>query len=202
MPPRKRFLDSSESKTEVPANANLGKVDKLGNLSAKVVAIEVEKHADHYVAAMKDVPSEHMKVLLEKMSYLALDKFVRSQNYSDSISSAVINSVMKATEDQFRKLYATDRSNDALKDPHLMLINIFNDENADMFSYTEGDKNEQSIPRLFTNAKEPRSAGSRTIVDTKEKFLRRLDLFPEGQLKDIMRSNVVVAGGSLLAGLD
>eukprot|EP01114_Cavostelium_apophysatum_P012914 TRINITY_DN3012_c0_g1_i4.p1 TRINITY_DN3012_c0_g1~~TRINITY_DN3012_c0_g1_i4.p1 ORF type:complete len:568 (+),score=114.98 TRINITY_DN3012_c0_g1_i4:34-1737(+) len=197
MLPQKRLLDSSD-----PSEANAGKIGKLGELSAKVVAMEVEKHADHYVAAMKNVPSEHMKLLLEKMSYLALDKFVRSQNYSDSISSAVINSVMKATEDRFRKLFAIDRNSDELRDPHLMLINVFNDENADMFSYTEGDKNEQSIPRLFTYAKQPRNAGVRTVVDSKEEFCRRFDIFTERQLSDINWNNVFVAGGSVLAALD
>ena len=44
---------------------------------------------------------------------------------------------MKETEQHFRHLFATERDNEELQDPHLMLINVY--ENEDSFQYHPGD---------------------------------------------------------------
>lgn len=54
-------------------------------------------------------------------------------------------------ENKYRELYAQDRKNKILDDPHLMMINAH--QNADIFQYVQETEKEQKIPRIFQKQK-------------------------------------------------
>ena len=54
-------------------------------------------------------------------------------------------------ENKYRELYAQDRKNKILDDPHLMMINAH--QNADIFQFVQETEEEQKIPRIFQKQK-------------------------------------------------
>lgn len=100
-------------------------------------------------------------------------------------------------ENGYRELFAQVRDSPILSDNHLMLVDVFSDEN--LFKYAHLSKEEEELPKVFT-LKEPKPAGASAIVDKKE-FERNFSIFSEDQLKYLNWENVIAAGGSVLAAL-
>jgi hypothetical protein len=97
-------------------------------------------------------------------------------------------------ENTYREMFAQDRDNAALNDPHLMLVPVH--DNKDIFLYQEESPEEAKIPHVFPIDR--KTPGTTCVVNPKE-FSRNLDVFTESTLRFINWDNVFMAGGSVLA---
>ncbi len=107
-------------------------------------------------------------------------------------------------ERQLRELYANDPKGDAVQNPYTGLLSVF-----DINNYSETMK---ARPRTFfdeENRKEQiifpipvekrNSLGDPVTVEHYSDFVHQWEIFSEGSLAEIDWSNIVVAGGSVLA---
>ncbi|KAG2387067.1 hypothetical protein C9374_002102 [Naegleria lovaniensis] len=120
------------------------------------------------------------------------------------------NIKMKEEEDYIRHLFATDRENPILNDPYLLLINIFENEKT-RTSFRKEDPPAQ-VPLIF-NFENPMEKSELTqkqaivvppipkICANRGQFIAQFNAFTYGIFKDMDWSNIVCAGGSVVAAL-
>ncbi|KAH3766016.1 ankyrin repeat protein [Pelomyxa schiedti] len=101
-----------------------------------------------------------------------------------------------AREDKYRKLFVADPTNAELKDPYLLLTNIY--ENSHKYVYEAMDPDEEAVPKLFSKLKQPRPIGEPSIVP-QSTFKKNWEDFTCGILNGMNWEHVFVAGGSVLA---
>ena len=70
-------------------------VKTLKDFSLRVICKEIERNTPHYVEELKELPSEYMKQIFKRLSYIALEKFHDSNLYSDSIDSTIMKGKQK-----------------------------------------------------------------------------------------------------------
>lgn len=107
-------------------------------------------------------------------------------------------------ETQLRVLFASERAHPRLADPHVGLVDLFNNAPVDLRITRARVVNEQDA-----NFKEKyiipipdikrRAEGTSSMVGNIAEFRAHLDAFSEGSLGRIPWTNVIVAGGSVLA---
>ena len=98
---------------------------------------------------------------------------------------------IKATEDRYRSLFASSPNSRELEDPHLGLINVF--ENRDSFTFSPSPP---SSPEILASKKQLDSGPS---VVSREIFLDNWKRFTINyRLDQLDWSNTFVAGGSVL----
>ncbi|KAF8959387.1 hypothetical protein BDZ97DRAFT_1705185 [Flammula alnicola] len=106
-------------------------------------------------------------------------------------------------EVELRKLFATDRQNTRLANPHVGLVDIFNAPDAIRTTrarVVEGkeDLNAQYVMPLAEENR--RKEGEPCMVADLEEFKKNWSIFTEGSLSQLVDwNNVVAAGGSILA---
>ncbi|KAJ7775677.1 ankyrin repeat protein [Mycena maculata] len=106
-------------------------------------------------------------------------------------------------ETQLRRLFATDKNNTHLRDPHVGLVDVF-DAPAEIRTTRarvlkdEADINAQYVmPLSETNR---RKEGTPSMVSDIEEFKKNWNIFSEGSLSQLLDwNNVVAAGGAVLA---
>ncbi|KAJ7775633.1 ankyrin repeat protein [Mycena maculata] len=106
-------------------------------------------------------------------------------------------------ETQLRRLFATDKNNARLSNPHVGLVDVF-DAPAEIRTTRarvvkdEADLNAQYVmPLSETNR---RKEGSPSMVSDIEEFQKNWNIFSEGSLSQLLDwNNVVAAGGAVLA---
>eukprot|EP01091_Cochliopodium_minus_P014082 TRINITY_DN470_c0_g2_i1.p1 TRINITY_DN470_c0_g2~~TRINITY_DN470_c0_g2_i1.p1 ORF type:complete len:1824 (-),score=771.42 TRINITY_DN470_c0_g2_i1:113-5584(-) len=102
-------------------------------------------------------------------------------------------------ENGYRELFAQTRDSPIISDNHLMLIDVF--KNNEIFKYAKWSKEEEELPKVFPIKKELlKPENGSCIVDSKE-FERNFNVFSEDQLRFLNWDNVLAAGGSILASL-
>jgi len=98
-------------------------------------------------------------------------------------------------ENCYRELFAQDRDNSLLKDPHAMLIPVH--KNDDIYFYGSNPPEQEKFT-LFPLGEKRKPAGLPCIVGAPE-FRRNFEVFSEFQLRYLNWDNVFLAGGSTLA---
>ncbi|KAG8952590.1 hypothetical protein FRC04_003951 [Tulasnella sp. 424] len=108
-------------------------------------------------------------------------------------------------EADLRRLFATDRSNSRLKDPHVGLVDVFGHNtdrikriHARAIKDDDDDLRKYHVMPLDNNAR--RKDGELSMASSLEDFKTRWAIFSEGALSQLTNwNNVVAAGGSVLA---
>ena len=107
-------------------------------------------------------------------------------------------------EAMLRKLWATDRSNTRLLDPHVGLVDVFDAPDAirktraRVVTDDSSDFNARHIHPL--SAERRRKEGEPAMVSSLDEFKKNWSIFTEGSLSQLLDwNNVVAAGGSVLA---
>ncbi|KAI0628020.1 ankyrin [Trametes polyzona] len=106
-------------------------------------------------------------------------------------------------EAELRKLFATDRDNARLNDPHVGLVDVFDapvDIRTTHARVVAGDDDLAARYILPLSEKQRRKDGEPAMVASLEEFKKNWAIFSEGSLSQLTDwSNVVVAGGSVQA---
>eukprot|EP01117_Protostelium_nocturnum_P006255 TRINITY_DN2256_c0_g3_i1.p1 TRINITY_DN2256_c0_g3~~TRINITY_DN2256_c0_g3_i1.p1 ORF type:complete len:1398 (+),score=544.34 TRINITY_DN2256_c0_g3_i1:123-4316(+) len=186
---------------------------KLSILASRVIAKDI---MDDFEGAKMFLDSIPQVFLQNIVPWLRWDVFERyrmlvyrtNPNPNSSLTVANKYQLLKSEEDYYRKLFATNRNHNALKDPHLLLINVH--KNMDLF-FLELDEEIDTIPKLCTAAVSSRTKFLMsvdgavpnlnydcTVVD-QPTFFHNFNVFTEGQLVHLDWNNVFAAGGSILA---
>ena len=100
-------------------------------------------------------------------------------------------------EEKYRRLFASDKHNSSLRDPHLNLINIM--DNVSTFKYQSLTNEEDSIPSLLSKHKTQKVTGSSCVCTSIDKFKDNWNAFTENQFNGLNWNNLFVAGGAVLA---
>ncbi|KZV73630.1 ankyrin [Peniophora sp. CONT] len=101
-------------------------------------------------------------------------------------------------EAELRRLFARDRSNKLLADPHVGLVDVFNSD-CDVLATQARATSDDSEHIFALPADQRRPTGSPALVQSLEVFQRNWSVFTEGALSQVDWSNVVVAGGAVQA---
>jgi hypothetical protein len=103
-------------------------------------------------------------------------------------------------EDHLRGLFVSNRSSAEIADPYVSCINVFRERAS--FEYQSLSPEEATIPRILQLGNTgTRAPGRGCAVVDKESFATAWEQFTGGQLAGLDWSNVVVAGGAVLAAL-
>jgi hypothetical protein len=106
-------------------------------------------------------------------------------------------------EGELRRLFATDKSNSRLIDPHVGLVDVFDAPVSIRTTRArvvndELDSSAQHVMPLAENHR--RKEGEPTMVSGLEEFKKNWSIFTENSLSQLFDwNNVVAAGGSVLA---
>jgi hypothetical protein len=136
----------------------------------------------------------------------AVQKFTgRLQTLPPGPGASLDDALQPAIDDEtkLRKLFATDKQNPRLADPHVGLIDVF--DAPDVIRTTRarvvqgsGDLSAQYVMPL-TEANR-RKDGTQCMVKSLEEFKKNWGIFTEGSLSQLIDwNNVIAAGGSVLA---
>lgn len=106
-------------------------------------------------------------------------------------------------EAELRKLFATDRQNSRLSDPHVGLVDVFaaSDNIRKTRARVVQNKEDLSAHHVMPLSPENRREdGAPCMVADLDEFKRNWSIFTEGSLSQLIDwNNVVAAGGSVLA---
>jgi len=106
-------------------------------------------------------------------------------------------------EAELRKLFATDRQNSLLADPHVGLVDVF--DAPDFIRTTrarvvQGNEDLSAKHVMPLSEENRRKEGTPSTVADLEEFKKNWAIFTEGSLSQLVDwNNVVAAGGSVLA---
>jgi len=101
-------------------------------------------------------------------------------------------------ECNIRHLFVVGSSTKETAEPHLMLLNVFDDYQN--WYYQDETFEEQQVPKLLRQSTKMGLRGSSIVVD-KQQFMQNWNKFTHGILEGLDWSNLLVAGGSVLANL-
>eukprot|EP01090_Pellita_catalonica_P000570 TRINITY_DN10390_c0_g1_i2.p1 TRINITY_DN10390_c0_g1~~TRINITY_DN10390_c0_g1_i2.p1 ORF type:complete len:665 (-),score=119.73 TRINITY_DN10390_c0_g1_i2:35-2029(-) len=121
----------------------------------------------------------------------------------DEVSGQDMTSEQRAIiqeEDRYRRMFAEERESSQLDDPHLLLLDVF-DQSEEQWKFKEETAEEKMVPHLLNHWRkaEPVEFEKRAIVATQKEFEKNFDEFTGGMFKGMDWSNVIVAGGAVLA---
>lgn len=120
---------------------------------------------------------------------------------SDSLNAALKPSIDEEIE--LRKLFANDRQNTRLSNPHVGLVDVFAASDAIRTTRARivADDDDLSAKYVMPLADaKRRKEGAPAMVNDLEEFKKNWAIFSEGSLSQLIDwSNIVAAGGSVLA---
>jgi len=139
-----------------------------------------------------------------------IQRFLAEIQQLPSESGASLDQVLKPTleyESELRKVFASDRDNDKLKDPHVGLVDLFGERTPDAVRrsrarvvVSEDDEAFAAHYVMPLPVAKRRKEGEQCIVSTVDDFKKNWAVFTEGSLGQLLDwSNVVAAGGSVLS---
>ena len=106
-------------------------------------------------------------------------------------------------EAKLRELYAQDRNNSLLQDPHINAIPVFDGHEQDMRirarEFDNPDHNKLYIMPLRDEDRKP--TGALSVVPSLDVFKSNFSIFSESSLDDLDWKNVVVAGSAVVTAL-
>ncbi|KAG5637903.1 hypothetical protein H0H81_002731 [Sphagnurus paluster] len=106
-------------------------------------------------------------------------------------------------EAELRKLFATDKTNARLTDPHVGLVDVFHAPADIRTTRARVLSDDQDLSRKYVmplSEANRRKEGSPSMVNDLEEFQKNWSIFTEGSLSQLTDwNNVVAAGGSVLA---
>ncbi|KAK0647124.1 hypothetical protein B0T16DRAFT_354017 [Cercophora newfieldiana] len=105
-------------------------------------------------------------------------------------------------EAELRSVFAQDRANPALEDPHINVLPLFTDNTKlittrarDLANESEEEKSRYIMP---LPADKRRPHGSPAVVSSLKEFQKNFNIFSESSLADLNWDNVVAAGSSVV----
>ncbi|KAL6076304.1 Ankyrin [Balamuthia mandrillaris] len=101
-------------------------------------------------------------------------------------------------ENEARNKFAENPNSYDLRDPHLLLFDVF--DGSHDWSFTEQTSEEKAVPKILTQWQDTSLSGS-TIVPNFQTFESNWESFTNGMFKGLDWNNVFVAGGAVLANL-
>ncbi|KAK0455652.1 uncharacterized protein EV420DRAFT_1692258 [Desarmillaria tabescens] len=135
---------------------------------------------------------------------------IEAQAFLERITSGIsLDEVLKPSLDdeaELRRLFATDKTNERLNNPCVGLVNVF-DAPKGTISVTRARevKNAEDLTAKYImplTEENRRQSGDPYMVPDMETFKKNWSIFTEGSLSQLLDwSNVVAAGGSVLASL-
>jgi hypothetical protein len=106
-------------------------------------------------------------------------------------------------EAELRRLFATDKNNPRLTNPHVGLVDVFDapvDVRTTRARVIKDDEDLEAKYVMPLDPKQRRAEGSPSTVQDLEEFKKNWSIFTENSLSQLLDwSNVVAAGGSVLA---
>ncbi|KAI0643463.1 ankyrin [Trametes meyenii] len=106
-------------------------------------------------------------------------------------------------EAELRKLFAIDKNNSRLQDPHVGLVDVFDAPSAIRTTRARIIANEEDLAARYVlplSDKQRRKDGEPAMVSSLDEFKQNWTIFSEGSLSQLADwSNVVAAGGSVQA---
>jgi len=118
------------------------------------------------------------------------------------IPMAEIMEPYRQYEAELRTVFAQDRTNPALNDPHLNVLPLFTENTKlittrarDLANETEEEKSRYIMP---LPADKRRPDGSPAVVSSIKEFQKNFSIFSESSLADMNWDNVVAAGSSVV----
>ena len=107
----------------------------------------------------------------------------------------------KAFESELRKVYAQDPTHDAVQDPNVNLVPVFDGHEKDIkirARKLEAESEEESSHYIMELDDDIRKdTGEPAVVASLKEFQHNFNLFSESSLTDLDWSNVVAAGSSV-----
>ncbi|KAF6843514.1 ankyrin repeat protein [Colletotrichum musicola] len=105
-------------------------------------------------------------------------------------------------ETQLRSVFAQDRKNPALDDPHINLVPLFNENTKNIktrarFLAAESQEEKERYIMALPDDKR-RANGSPAVVSSLKDFRKNFNIFSESSLTDMNWDNVVAAGSSVI----
>jgi len=178
-----------------PASWVCFNVPTLRDLAASTLTTEITKHMEFYRESLKTVPVDYMKQIMAHMSWSGFQRLRKIPHFAAIMSNTTKYNLLKQQEDHYRTLFVRMRDHPVLSDPSLMLVNPH--EDLSLFDFEDFEEEERSIPMIMPVHK--RTSGP-AVVSFPE-FQRNLDIFTEGQLRQLNWNNIFLAGGSVLASI-
>ena len=127
--------------------------------------------------------------------------FVSQVAQGVSLDDALAPAIKSETE--LRRLFATDRENPILNDPFIGLVDVFATPSSTRLTQARKVEGEQELDAhyVFPLPEEKRRADHEPAMTSNlDDFKTAFDIFSEGSLSQLTDwSNVIVAGGSVLA---
>ncbi|KAI0668109.1 ankyrin [Trametes maxima] len=120
-------------------------------------------------------------------------------------TDALLQALQPSLEDEaeLRKLFATDKNNLRLQDPHVGLVDVFDAPDAIRTTHARAVANEEDLSSRYVlplSDKQRRKDGEPAMVSSLDEFKQNWAIFSEGSLSQLADwSNVVAAGGSVQA---
>jgi len=106
-------------------------------------------------------------------------------------------------ETELRKLFATDKQNTRLADPHVGLVDVFDAPDVIRTSRARVVQGSEDLSAHYVmplNEVNRRKEGAPCMVKSLEEFKKNWGVFTEGSLSHLIDwKNVIAAGGSVLA---
>lgn len=135
-----------------------------------------------------------------------IEAFIARVNALPAGPGVSLDSVLQPSldeETELRKLFATDKENPRIANPHVGLVDVF--DAPDTIRTTRarvvdspGDRSAKYVMPVAIEAR--RDEGQPSIVTDLEEFKKNWAIFTEGSLSQLLDwNNVVAAGGSVLA---
>jgi hypothetical protein len=107
----------------------------------------------------------------------------------------------KAFESELRKVYAQEPTHDAVQDPHVNLVPVFDGQEKDVKirarDLAKESDDEKSHYIMSLKDDERKATGDAAVVTSFRDFQKNFNLFSESSLMDLDWSNVVAAGSSV-----
>ncbi|KAH3745603.1 ankyrin repeat protein [Pelomyxa schiedti] len=101
---------------------------------------------------------------------------------------------IKEEEDRLRQLFANSRNSSELRNDFLHCVNVFN--NTEKFLYSDLS-NEENLPMILNSSAQPK--GRSAITSSQVDFTHKFNSFTSNMFENFDWSNVIVAGGCVLA---
>jgi hypothetical protein len=107
----------------------------------------------------------------------------------------------KAFESELRKVYAQEPSHDAVKDPNVNLVPVFDGNEKEVKIRSRDLEKESDEVKshyiMSLDDKQRKKDGDAAVVTSFKEFQKNFNLFSESSLIDLDWSNVVAAGSSV-----
>ncbi|KAJ3268021.1 hypothetical protein HDV01_003594, partial [Terramyces sp. JEL0728] len=165
-------------------------IRSLKDMAMEKVAQAINEAPLNYVNYFQNMPEEICKCYFKLLTFHSLEKLVETNAFEWWQGDLSFSQFNRKLETHYRQLSVSDRTSRELKDPYLMMSDVFVGYQTKKFD--EGDSNTLVLNRDY----EPGAAFA-----SRELFKKQWHHLTGGVFQDIDLSNLFFAGGAVLAAL-